>query len=34
VVGCILVYLAVISLGLDDALLNDKYFPVVCTVRA
>ncbi|ELU13608.1 hypothetical protein CAPTEDRAFT_204049 [Capitella teleta] len=34
VVGCMLVYLAVITLGLDDALLSDKYFPVACTVRA
>ncbi|KAK0064730.1 gamma-aminobutyric acid type B receptor subunit 2, partial [Biomphalaria pfeifferi] len=34
VIGCILVYLAVIIMGLDDRMLNEELFPIVCTVRA
>ncbi|KAH9505704.1 Gamma-aminobutyric acid type B receptor subunit 2 [Bulinus truncatus] len=34
VVGCILVYLAVIMLGLDDRTLSEEVFPIICTVRA
>ncbi|KAK2165940.1 hypothetical protein LSH36_44g11028 [Paralvinella palmiformis] len=34
VAGCILVYLAVILLGMDDAILKHEAFPYVCTARA
>ncbi|XP_071087833.1 gamma-aminobutyric acid type B receptor subunit 2-like [Haliotis cracherodii] len=34
VVGCILVYSAVILLGMDDATLDWHIFPFVCTTRA
>lgn len=32
-VGCVLVYGAVILLGLDHATLPNDYFPTICTVR-
>ena len=32
VIGCILVYVAVILLGFDDATLHIAYFPAMCTV--
>lgn len=32
VVGCILVYMAVIMLGVDDRSLADEAFPIVCSV--
>ncbi len=32
VIGCILVYVAVILLGFDDATLSVTYFPAMCTV--
>ncbi|XP_064609403.1 gamma-aminobutyric acid type B receptor subunit 2-like [Liolophura sinensis] len=34
VAGCILVYTAVILLGLDDSRLRAELYPLVCTVRA
>lgn len=34
VVGCVLVYIAVILLGVDHGtLLSDDHFPVICSVR-
>ncbi|XP_059158110.1 gamma-aminobutyric acid type B receptor subunit 2-like [Physella acuta] len=33
-IGCILVYTAVIMLGLDDRTLTDSVFPIICSVRA
>ena len=32
VIGCILVYLSVICLGLDDATINSDYFTGMCMV--
>ncbi|XP_013382265.1 gamma-aminobutyric acid type B receptor subunit 2 [Lingula anatina] len=34
VIGCILVYSAVLLLGFDDGTLSSKLYPTVCTVRA
>ncbi|XP_035828126.1 uncharacterized protein LOC101854281 [Aplysia californica] len=34
VIGCILVYTGVILLGLDDRVLTDYIFPIVCSGRA
>ncbi|CAG5136459.1 unnamed protein product, partial [Candidula unifasciata] len=34
VIGCMLVYTTVVMMGLDDAILTDDAFPVVCSGRA
>lgn len=34
IVGCILTYMSVISLGLDSGLTNKEAFPYICTARA